>query len=148
MIDLFRDWLPQIIGYAEAMQDGTMESAWAEGDRSRTSVYYSGELYEQVFGDLHAHSMLDEARQTLGDHSAVVTALDTFLLSLKRLDEWIEAHVDTKEWGKGQAIPASVRTIFNSPEWRDANSAAGGLVAAAAQVGFRGADWDPTKTLH
>ena len=137
-----------MIGYAEALQDGTVESAWAEGDRSSTSVYYNGELYEQVFGALHADSMLEEARRSLGTQSPVVDALDSFLLALKRLDEWIEAHVDTKEWGKGQTIPASVRTIFDAQEWRDAHSAAGALVAAADQAGFRRADWDSTQTLH
>jgi hypothetical protein len=149
MIDLFRDWLSQIIGYAKALQDGTIERAWAEGDRSSTSVYFSGELYEQVFGDLHADSMLEEARQSLApSHSQVVNALASFLLSLKRLDEWVEAHVDTKEWGKGQTIPASVRSIFDAPEWRDANSAAGALLVAAGKAGFRPTDWDPTQTLH
>src|SRR6476646_7317692 len=98
MIDLFRIWLPQIIGYAAALQNGTIQNSWADGDRSKTSVYYSGELYEQVFEDLHADSMLDEARHSLGEQSALVKCLDAFLGSLKRLDDWIEAHVDTNEW--------------------------------------------------
>jgi hypothetical protein len=95
MIDLFRTWLPQIIGYAEAIQDGTLQRAWADSDRSRTSAYYSGELYEQVFGDLDSDSMLADARAALRAHPMVAEALERFLASLKRLDAWIEAHVDT-----------------------------------------------------
>jgi hypothetical protein len=148
VIDLFRTWLPQIVGYAEMLRDGTLERAWAEGDRSITSVYYSGELSEQVFGDHHADTMLVEARRSLGAQPAVVKALDGFLLALKRLDDWIEVHVDTTEWGKAQIIPASVRDIFDAQEWWDANSAADALVTAAGEAGFRQADWDPTQTLH
>ena len=148
MIDLCRTWLPQIIGYAKALQDGTLQRAWAEGDRSSTSVYCSSELHEQVFGDLHADRMLEEARQSLAEHSPVVVALDEFLLSLKRLDEWVEAHVDTNVWSKGRTIPPSVHDIFNSQEWRDANSAASTLVAAAWEAGFGRNDFDPTETLH
>ena len=65
MIDLFRTWLPQIISYAEKVEDGTIQKAWAEGDRAGTSVYYSGELYEQVFEDLDSDSMLEEGREAL-----------------------------------------------------------------------------------
>ena len=144
MIDLLRTWLPQMIGYAEAVQDGTLETAWSDGDRSRTSAYYSGELFEQVFGGLDANNMLQEAGLRLGQYRALVDALDAFLSSLKRLDAWIEVHVDTETWGKGQTIPASVRNIFQSHEWHEAQSSAAALVAAAGQAGFSSKDFDPT----
>ena len=148
MIDLFRTWLPQIIGYAQDLHDGTLEKAWEEGDRSRTSVYYSGELVEQVYGDLDADNMMEAARQGLAAHPELVSALDGFLCTLKRLDEWIEAHVDTKTWGEGQNIPSSVSSIFKSQEWVEAHSAAAKLVSVAGPVGFSGNDFDPTQTLH
>ncbi len=145
MIDLFRTWLPQIIGYAEALEDGTLQKAWADGDRSSTSAYYSGELYEQVFGDLDADEMLEEARRALGAHPPLLRALDGFLCSLKRLDDWVEAHVDTGTWGRGETIPATVRSIFRSPEWQDAKSAAATLMSAAGEAGFSSKDFDPTS---
>jgi hypothetical protein len=143
MIDLFRTWLPQIIGYAEETQDGRLERAWADGDRASTSAHYSGELFEQIFGGLDADNMLAEARQTLAAHPPLVNALDDFLCSLKRLEEWIETHVDTHVWGKGETIPASVRSIFRSEEWRDAEAAAAILISTARQAGFRSRDFDP-----
>jgi hypothetical protein len=124
------------------LQDDTLEKAWAEGDRSRTSVYYSGELYEQVFGGLDADNMMEEARLKLGQHPTIVAALDSFLRSLKRLDEWIEAHVDTDTWGKGQRIPSGVRSIFQSQDWREAQSSAAALMSAAGEAGFSSTDFD------
>ena len=143
MIDLFRTWLPQIIGYAEHVGDGTIQKAWADGDRSGTSAYYSGELFEQVFDDLHSDDMLEEAREALGAHPQVADGLERFLSSLKRLDEWIEAQVDTDEWGKGRTIPTTVSRIFETQEWRDAHSAAAMLVAAAGEAGLSSKDFDP-----
>jgi hypothetical protein len=143
MIDLFRTWLPQIIGYAEKVQDGTIRKAWAEGDRAGTSVYYSGELYEQVFGDLDSDSMSERGREALSAHPKVADCLERFLTTLKRLDDWIEAHVDTDEWGKGQRIPTTVPRIFESQEWRNANSAAATLVAEAGEAGFTSKHFDP-----
>lgn len=144
VIDFFRTWLPQIIGYAEMLQDDTLEKAWSEGDRSRTSIYYSGELYEQIFGDLHADEMMEEARLRLGQHPSLVAALDRFLGALKQLDNWIEAHVDTATWGKGERIPSGVRSIFQSPEWLGAQSNAADLVSASGLAGFSSEDFDPT----
>ena len=148
MIDLFCIWLPQIVGYAEAMQDGTLEKSWSEGDRSRTSVYCSDELISQVFGDLDADNMMAEARQSLGMHPKLVDSLSDFLCSLRRLDEWIEAHIDTGTWGQGEIIPPDVSTIFWSREWGNAQSAAASLVSAAGQVGISGNDFDPSQTLN
>ena len=141
MIDLFRTWLPQIIGYAEALRDGTLAAAWAEGDRSRTSVYYSGELSEQVFGDLDAENMISEARRVLGAESPLMAALESFIAALKRLDDWTEAHVDTETWGRAQTIPPSVRGIFTSEEWRETLSASETLVLAAEQSGYGSKDF-------
>ena len=145
MLDLFRTWLPQIIGYAEAIQDGTIQRAWADGDRSRTSAYYSGELAEQVFGDLHADSMLADAQVALQAHPLVADALERFLASLKRLDAWIEAHVDTSEWGRGQAIPSAVSGIFVTTEWQEAQAAGATLTNAADDAGFSSRDFEPVS---
>lgn len=142
MIDLFRTYLPQIIGYAGSVLDGTIQKAWADGDLAGTSVYYSGELYEQVFEDLDSESMSEKARVALGVHSPIADGLESFLSSLKRLDDWIEAHVDTVEWGKGQTIPTTVARIFDSQEWRDAHAAAAVLVVAAGGTSFSSKDSD------
>src|SRR5690242_6921192 len=99
MIDLTRVWLPQIIGCAEGFLDGTLEKAWAEGDRTITSAYYSAELYEQIFDDLDSDTMILQAHKELAQYPDLIRALDAFLDSLKRLDTWIEAHVDTDTWG-------------------------------------------------
>ena len=88
--------------------------------------------------------MLKEARLALGAHSPVADGLERFLSSLKRLDDAIEAQVDTDQWGKGQAIPATVSRIFASQKWHDARSAAAMLVAAAGENGFSSKDFDPT----
>jgi hypothetical protein len=146
MIDLLRTWLPQMIGYAEGLLDGRYQQAWSEGDHSRTSVYYSGELYEQVFGDLYADTMLQEARLRLAEHRRLLDALDHFLGSLKRLDSWIEAHVDTEAWGgSGHRIPTNVHSIFQSQQWCDAQSSAAKLVFAAGEVGFSSNHFDPAQ---
>lgn len=145
MLDLFRTWLPQIIGYAQLIHDGTVQRAWATGERAQTSVYYSGELYEQVFGDLDSDRMLDEGRAALGAHPQLVEALEHFLTCLKRLDAWIEARVDTLEWGKGQAMPIGVPEIFAAREWDEAQSAGGALVAVAAEAGFSSKDFEALR---
>lgn len=136
MIDLFRTWLPQMISYAELIHEGTAQRAWATGERAQTSVYYSGELYEQVFGDLESDRMLEEGRAALSAHPQLVEALEHFLTCLKRLDAWIEARVDTLEWGKGQTIPTGVAEIFAAGEWDEAQSAGRALVAVAAEAGY------------
>ena len=88
--------------------------------------------------------MLAEARLGLSAHPALANALDGYLSALKVLDDWIEVHVDTDTWGLGKTIPASVHSIFDSQEWRDAQSAAATLVSAAGQAGFSGRDFAPT----
>ena len=148
MIYLYRIWLPQIVGYADSVLDGTFEKAWAEGDQSRTSVHYSDELFSQVFGDLDAETHMEEARQTLGMHPNLVSALSHFLCSLRQLEEWIEVHVDTVTWRQGEIIPANVVAIFCSREWGEAQSAAASLVSAALEAGFSADDFDPTDTLY
>jgi hypothetical protein len=139
MIDLFRTWLPQIIGAAEDLQSGRLERAWTLGERG-ISAYYSGELHEQVFGDLDADAMLEKARLALAPHPELVEALASFLGSLKRLDQWIETHMDTESWGKGQSIPAEVAGIFQTDEWRTAWACAASFVAVAGGVGFSSRD--------
>jgi hypothetical protein len=146
MIDLFRTWLPQIIGVAEDFATGRLERTWRTGERC-TSAYYSGELYEQVFGDLHADAMLEEARLALAPHPALIEALAGFLGSLKRLDEWIEAQVDTKTWGKGQVIPAEVSSIFDTEKWRTAQACSASLVSSASETGFSSRDLHMGKEI-
>jgi hypothetical protein len=154
MIDLLRTWLPQIIGTAEDVQSGRLEMAWSQGKRG-SAAYYSGELYVQIFGDLDADTMLDEARVTLAPHPALIEALATFLGSLKRLDEWIEGHVDTETWGKGQSVPSEVAAIFQTDEWRTVQAWAASLTSVASGAGFSSRDLElgPEKvnqdrTLH
>jgi hypothetical protein len=141
MIDLRRTWLPQIISCAEELHDGRLKRAWAEGDRSSTA-YYSGELYEQVFDDLDSDSMVAEARLALGHYPALISALESFLLSLKQLDAWIEEHVDTSTWGLGKERPATVPGIFLSDEWRAAQGSAAALVSASGEAGFSSSDFE------
>lgn len=144
MIDFHKAWLPQIIGYAETVTDGTLRTAWETGDTSQTSIYYSGELHEQVFGDLDADSMRWEMRSRLQDRPQIVEAVELFLYSLRRLDDWIECHVDTHTWGSGKAIPTSVSTIFSSSQWQETETSAARLVAAAEAAGFQSGDFDPS----
>lgn len=139
MIDFFRTWLPQIIGYAERIVDGTLFKAWVEGDRSQISAFYSGELYEQVFGDLHSDGIEAEVDQRLAQHPHVAAAVHKFLLSLRTLDDWIEAHIDVGAWA-----PPEVATIFVSDEWRETEGSAAELVASANAAGFKTSDFDPS----
>ncbi len=139
MIDLFRTWLPQIIGTAEDFQRGRLERAWSLSERG-IAAYYSGELYEQVFDDLDSDAMLGEARLALAPHPVLIEALASFLGSLKRLDEWIETHIDTETWSKGQTTPADVAGIFQTDEWRTAQACAASLVSVARGVGFSSRD--------
>lgn len=82
-----------------------------------------------------------EGRVKLREHPELFNALDGFFCSLKRLDEWIEAHVDTGSWGP-EHIPPTVRDIFRSEEWHDAKSKAAALMSAAAEGGFSSEDLD------
>ena len=143
MIDFFKTWLPQIIGYAEMVADGTLRRAWETGDKSETSTYYSGELYEQVFGDLDADNMRVEMRSRLQDHVGLAEAIELFLHSFRRLDEWADHHVDTDTWGRGKVVPDNVRAIFQSDEWRDTETRAAQLIASAAAAGFSSGDFAP-----
>lgn len=91
MIEVFRTWLPAIIGYGEAVENGVIQRAWANGDRSQTSAYYSGELYEQVFDDLASDSMLEDAQRALGTHSVSGGDARTFPVvpqATGRVDRW------------------------------------------------------------
>lgn len=133
-----------MIGYAEAVHEGTLEKAWATGDRSSISVYYSGELDQQVFGDLDSDNMIAEARDGLEQHPLLVGALDGFLPSSKRLDAWIEEHVDTETWGRGELIPTGVGSIFRSSEWSNIQTRAATLLSAAQEAGYSSKDFDPT----
>ena len=139
MIDFFRAWLPQIIGYAEHIVDETLHKAWVEGDRSQTSVFYSGELYEQVFGDLDSDSMEAEVDQRLEEHPKVASAVHKFLQSLRTLDEWIESNIDVDVWS-----PAEVATIFESEKWGETQRHALKLVNEGREAGFTSSDFDPT----
>jgi hypothetical protein len=42
----------------------------------------------------------------------VAVMLGRFLSSLKRLDEWIDGHVQTEVWANGQTMPKTVSLIF------------------------------------
>ncbi len=143
MINFFKTWLPQIISYAELVSDGRLRQAWENPEQSLTSAYYSGELFEQVFGDLHAETILPEMRQRLHGQPDLIAAVEAFLRSLQRLDAWIEAHVDTAIWGKGKSVPSNVTSIFKSDEWRDTRTDAKIVIAAADRAGFSSADFDP-----
>jgi hypothetical protein len=144
MIDFFKGWLPQIISYAEMVSDGTLRNAWENGDTSQTSTYYSGELDEQLFGDLHFRERQGEMRSLLKDQPQLIDALDLFLLSVSRLIEWADHHVDTETWGKGQVVPSNVTEIFRSEEWVETETRASQLLAAAEAAGFSSSDFDPT----
>lgn len=136
MIDFFKTWLPQIIGYAQMVADGTLKNAWETGDKSQTSTYYSGELEEQVFGDLDSDDMRCEMRLRLQHQAALIEAIELFLHSLRCLVMWADHHMETNVWGRGKTIPASVSTIFGSEEWRETAMRAVQLLAAAEAAGF------------
>lgn len=136
MIDFFKTWLPQVIGYAELVANGTLRRSWESADQSETSAYYSGELYEQIFGDLDADAMQQEMRQRLKDQPAVIEAVDAFLVGMRELDTWIEATVDTDAWGRGDGAPSNVAAIFQSAPWNETTSRAENLLAVASQAGL------------
>lgn len=144
MIDFFKTWLPQIIGYAELVADGRLRKAWETGDKSQTSTYYSGELDEQVFGDLDADNMRWEMRSRLQDQPGLVEAIELFLHAIRRLVAWAGHHVEIDTWGSGKAIPISVSTIFGSEEWRETEASAAQLLTAAKAAGFSRSDFDPS----
>mgnify|MGYP001792877675 CR=1 FL=1 len=144
MIDLRKVWLPQIIGYAEIVADGTLRRAWQEGDSSQTSVYYSDELYEQVFEDLDADSMRLKMRFELQDQPKVVERVEAFLHSIDRLVSWADTHVDTETWGLGKTIPPNVSAIFRSKEWHETKFQAAQLLLIAEEAGLNSDDFDPS----
>ena len=143
MIDFFRTWLPQIIGYAEMIADeGSLRKAWLRRDLSETSVYYPGELIEQVYGDLDSDNLKLEMAQRLAPHSSLVQAIEQFLHRMVVLDAWADANMDTKAWGEGK-VPADADYIFRSDEWRKLKEQGVRVVALAHAAGFRSSDFRP-----
>jgi len=145
MIDFFRTWLPGIIGYAEMIsEEGSLRKAWLRRDLSETSVYYPGELIEQVFGDLDADNMKLEMAECLAPHPLLVQAIEQFLHRMVVLDAWADANMDTKAWGEGKVL-ADGDDIFRSDAWSNLREQAVKVVALAHGAGFWSTDFGPVS---
>ena len=130
----FRTWLPQIIGYAEMVDEETvLRKAWVKGDRSKTSVYYPGELISQL-DDLTA-PVRDDIDARLADCRPLALCIRSFLHSAETLWFAAEATMDVQSWGEGRQI-AGAKGIFSSHEWRKLQDHARQLIVLARAAGF------------
>lgn len=136
----FRIWLPQIIGYAEMIADETvLRKAWVKGDRSRTSVYYPGELFDQI-RSLTPQEIRGAIRDHLAEDSTLAQALEEFIHRVELLWFWAEATLDTKTWGSGCLI-AHAEQLFTSDQWQKLRELATTVTTLASLAGFRSEDW-------
>jgi hypothetical protein len=128
MIDLRDVWLPQIIAYAEFIEeDGAVRAAWIDGDRSQTSVTDFDELMEQVFGDADAKEQLKLAVVEFGDDAMLVMRLAEFIEGLECVDRVV---VDTE-------IDSDPAKILALPEWLSLRDRSRQLRVYAELHGYR-----------
>lgn len=142
MIDFFKTWLPQIISYAQLVSDGRLRRTWESGSKE-TSAYYSGELDEQVFGDLQSEDIAKGLATYLTDHPNLVAAIQSFLQSLGELIRKADRDMDVERWGSGKLDTAKVQAIFEWDEWRTIEACANDVLAQASLAGFSSRDFEP-----
>lgn len=118
MIDFKETWIPAILEYANLVVDeATLKTSWISGDTSETSIYYPGELIEQVFGDLDSWSMLGEWNVHFPHLQALKGAVEGFLHSLEQFDKWAESVFDMTHWGRSSPSATDAAKLFSSDEW-------------------------------
>jgi hypothetical protein len=138
-LDFFRDWLPQIIAYAELIARETdLRKAWIEGYSSRTEVYYPGELMCQI-EDLTPPEVRGSIRSRLAEAPALAEAIDEFIGRIERLWAWAEANMDTDAWARARFI-ANAEEIFQSDAWQQLRDQARITAALALAAGYRSSD--------
>jgi len=145
-VDFFHTWLPQILGTCELIsQEDQLRRAWGEGDLSGTSVYYPGELIEQIFGDWD----IEEAREQLSRHLAhrpdLAAAITEFLESLLKLEAWLQAHLPMREWAKAGARPTEAAIVFASDAWRILEERAAKVLKLAQEANYSSSDFYPAS---
>ncbi|KPF82441.1 hypothetical protein IP78_03790 [Brevundimonas sp. AAP58] len=142
MIDFFKTWLPQIISYAELVSDGRLRRTWEAGSQE-TSAYYTGELDEQVFGDLQSEDIDKELAIHLTDHPNLAASIQSFLRSLGELILKADRDLDVERWGSRKLDTAEVQAIFEWEEWRATEACANDVLAQASLAGFSSRDFEP-----
>lgn len=134
-----RVWLPQILGYAELIdQETDLRKAWVKGDRSRTSVYYPGELADQI-NDL-TRAIRGEIATRLANDRLLAQAIENFLQSVDRLWFSVEATMNAKAWGSGVPIEGAA-SVFQSREWLMLRDHARQLRVLASAAGVMSSDF-------
>ena len=134
MIDFRKEWLPQIIGYAELVSDeDVIRKSWLDGDRSRTSVISPDELFVQFFESLEAEAYKGILHQHLPNDQRLCEAITRFIDAMSELD--------------AEATAASPfpdpQVVLDSRTWKLAREAAGGLTKEADLAGYSSSDFDP-----
>ncbi|HZF93412.1 MAG TPA: hypothetical protein VEZ20_00920 [Allosphingosinicella sp.] len=120
MIDLQEVWLPAILSYAHLVADeSALRDAWIKQDRSKTSVYYPGELIDQIFEDLDSNTVRKQLNAQRSGQAPLATAIARFLDALTIMYDVESAKLDMLSWGQGRPPPNADR-IFDSPSWAEA----------------------------
>lgn len=132
MISFFKTWLPGIIEYCELITgEKALRKAWIHSDLSDTSVYYPGEMFEQIFGDLDSNLMRQEMNNNISD-ADLIKAINSFLDALLELETWIGDNFDIAGWSKGEPNPKMAEVVLSSPLWSALTRAAGKVVELGA----------------
>ena len=106
MIDLETVWIPQIIRYARLIaEQETLRRSWMEGDRSQTSVTGFDELIEQVFEDLDAETLVEEAQLTQDLPPELIVLISGFLGTLSAFDKIRDVRPELKAEAPSWALP-------------------------------------------
>ena len=118
MIDFFHTWLPQLSKFCDMIVHRTdLERAWVFGDTRGTSVYYPGELLDQILEDIDAGNMVGRIPFYLGNSHALESAVTLFLKRLSDFEEWAEKEFDMREWSRGRR-PSNASSLFTSASWQ------------------------------
>ena len=135
----FTVWLPQIIGYAEMIEQETdLRKAWVDGVQSRTSIYYPGELICQL-EDLTPPEVRNGIKARLAEEPALAEAVDEFIRRIELLWSWAKANMDTDAWARGRLI-GNAEDIFRSEPWFRLQDHARTTACLAHAAGFRSGD--------
>lgn len=124
MINFFLTWLPGVLSYCQIVsEDEPLRLAWIDGDFTKTSVYYPGEFFEQVFGDLDSGLMRQQMPGLIA-RPDLVESINEFLDALRDLEKWIYDTFDLASWAKGEPHPHIAQEILSSSIWKKLREAA------------------------
>jgi hypothetical protein len=126
MIDL-EIWLDQVVGYCEFIcHKQALRRVWIERDITITSIYAYDELFEQLVGDMHLDSLVEQFAPKIIDEETI-EMLRAFAKAIQRLDAQIDSHSELQ----------SARRLLDSTAWAAFSKSASQVIATSYVQAFR-----------